>query len=300
MIKTNLARAAYEVIEVQYTQASMPTKMVAGDGVTRPTKEFRMATVAEIMSVLGTDRQNAGTYFSRIFREQNASAPKKAKKKFARKQALPPRQPPRKRKMVDAPFPNRDIAASKKKIKDDNEWLNPKKRSGSHSNSIEETDMGTGFLENIDITPDGDIQAPIKRIDRPTAIYLGNEAMELLKVLEEYHGLEISRTKSRYENGFYQMDIRFSVKDSAGNTQTPEAQDFLDRAPHDKIPKEFLFKEFEAESLDERVDKSAICIIGWKRRATKNKVLFLRDGKRFVCQVKTMQGYLRRAGLIDG
>lgn len=160
--------------------------------------------------------------------------------------------------------------------------------------------MGTGFLENLDITPDGDIQAPIKTMDKPTALYLSNEALELLSVLEEYHGLEIRRGKSRWENGFFQMDVRFNLKDSDGNSQTPEAQDFIDYANLHEIPTDLLFKEFMFTGMSPKVDGKTHCIIGWKRRATKNKVLFLRDGKRYVCKVDAMKRYLRKAGLIDG
>ncbi len=291
MNKSEVARVCFDQVKADFDRAQVSTEITGGDGVVRPRQEFRQAAVAEIMGALGTNRQNAGTYFGRIFRgELTPGVAGRARKKrsIQRKQKAAATATQAARRKVQ------------KKLLDDNEWLNPKKGSGSHSQDINEQDMGTGFLENLDITPEGDIQAPIKRIDKPTAIYLGNEAMELIKVLEEYHGLEISRSKSRYENGFYQMDIRFSVKDSEGNTQTPEAQDFIDFAAVHEIPTEFLFKEFVFTGISSKVDGRTHSIIGWKRRATKNKVLFLRDGKRFVTRVDSMKRYLRKAGLIDG
>ena len=298
MNKTQLARDCFDDIQEQYTNAGDVAWITGGDGVRRPTKEFRAAVVVEIMNELGTTRQNAGTYLSRIFRERHyaqVNPKKKAKKKVAAAQRRKTgKQSLQSKSKKTGPFQAlRTKEKARQKIKDDNKWLDPKKRSGRPPGPPDEQDMGTGFLENLDITPDGDIIAPIKRIDKSTAIYLGNEAMELLRVLEEYHGLEIARSKSQFQNGYYQMDIRFSVKDSGGNAQTPEAQDFLAWAPHHEIPKEFLFKEFE-------VDGKALCIIGWKRRATKNKILFLKDGKRFVTRVDSMKRYLSKAGLIDG
>jgi hypothetical protein len=284
MNKTELARICFDHVKADFDRVNDSTEISDGAGVVRPRQKFRQDVVDEIMKALGTNRQNAGTYFGRIFRgELTPGDAGRARKKrsIQRKQRSPATATQAARRKVQ------------KKLLDDNEWLTPKKPSGSHSRDIDEQDMGTGFLENLDITPEGDIQAPIKKIDKPMAIYLGNEAMELIKVLEEYHGLEISRSKSKFEDGFYQMDIRFCVKDPDGNTQTPEAQDFLDYGNLHNIPKEFLFKEFE-------VDGKALCIIGWKRRATKNKVLFLKDGKRFVTPVSRMKRYLSKAGLIDG
>lgn len=113
----------------------------------------------------------------------------------------------------------------------------------------------------------------IKEMNRATANQIGAEVRDAMEKIAIKYGMSFSRGNGVFtETEFRIANIKFSVtSDIQGTRNKQEVDDFMFYAPLNGIKKTALGTPFDYHG-------AMFTIIGWNRKARKNKVLLRKDG----------------------